>query len=343
MRVLVVEDEITSALILERVVANGGHKVNVASDGLEALNALKQERFDAILTDVMMPGMDGIELIQKVRASIRPVPIIIVTTILASPKSRARALDAGADDYVIKPYDPKEVLNRLESCLSRVQVQRMSQPQIPVVRIEESALPLMKNPPPFVGLFITAGSGGPAAFGEILSGLAFPSRVACFIAQHAPPFIIETLVPVLQEKTEMKVNIAQQGIRAEADNIYLARGDLHLCVKPATIEIDLVRGPLEHGLRSAADPLFRSAAKAFGRYSIAVVLTGMGRDGCFGAIDVSGAGGIVIVQEPSTALNSAMPQNVIDLGIPLEVVSLAQMSVTISNHIDRLSSELAKL
>ena len=116
MKILIAEDDETSALMLQRTLTKGGYDVTVAHDGIEALAAIKQKPFDALVTDWMMPRMDGIELTRQVRAIVN---VIIVITALDSVEARAHALEAGADDYLAKPYQLRKVLEVLENCLAR--------------------------------------------------------------------------------------------------------------------------------------------------------------------------------------------------------------------------------
>ena len=116
MKILIAEDDATSALLLQRTLIKGGYDVTVARDGIEALAAIKQKPFDALITDWMMPCMDGIELTRQVRAIVN---VIIVITALDSVEAKAHALEAGADDYLAKPYQLRKVLEVLENCLAR--------------------------------------------------------------------------------------------------------------------------------------------------------------------------------------------------------------------------------
>lgn len=116
MRVLIAEDDVTSRLLLTRVLENWGHEVTTTKDGAEALQALQAE--DAprlVILDWMMPGMDGVDVCRRVRAreTFQP-PYIILLTALGDTESVVTGLEAGADDYVGKPYDPDELHARLE-------------------------------------------------------------------------------------------------------------------------------------------------------------------------------------------------------------------------------------
>jgi len=116
MRVLIAEDDVTSRLLLKRVLENWGYEVMVTKDGAEAWQALQAEDAPRLaILDWMMPGMDGVDVCRRVRAreTLQP-PYIIMLTAVEDKKGVVTGLDSGADDYVGKPYDPDELHARLE-------------------------------------------------------------------------------------------------------------------------------------------------------------------------------------------------------------------------------------
>jgi two-component system response regulator MprA len=116
MRVLVVEDELLVRESLALALRFEGYEVSVAGDGLDALISVRTERPDAVLLDVMMPRLDGFETCAQLRADGHAVPVLLLTAV-DSAEGRARAVTAGADGYVVKPYDFGDVLSRLRDLL----------------------------------------------------------------------------------------------------------------------------------------------------------------------------------------------------------------------------------
>ena len=114
-RVLVVEDSITSRLLLKHILEGAGYQVDTAVDGLDALSRLRQEEFDAVVSDVEMPRMDGLALTERIRASQKTedMPVILVTS-LQSPEEKERGLRVGADAYVVKgSFDQDNLLKTI--------------------------------------------------------------------------------------------------------------------------------------------------------------------------------------------------------------------------------------
>ena len=116
-RVLVVEDDTRLAKTLERLLAAEGHDVEVTGDGLEALRRARDRAFDLVVLDVMLPGIDGIGVCRKLRAT-GALPILLLTA-LGGTEERVRGLDSGADDYLVKPFAYEELLARVRALLRR--------------------------------------------------------------------------------------------------------------------------------------------------------------------------------------------------------------------------------
>lgn len=137
--VLLVDDEADIRSTLGSFLERSGHRVLLASDGVEALDLIAAHPIDIVVTDVLMPRMDGRELVRRVRAGGTWVPIILLTQVDASYE-RVSALDEGADDYLSKPFDPAELASRIRAVLRRSQ--GVSQPLTTATRLVCGALVL---------------------------------------------------------------------------------------------------------------------------------------------------------------------------------------------------------
>lgn len=333
MRVLVAEDDAVSALFLERLLKREGIDVELARDGLEALAALGRERFDVLLTDWMMPNLDGIELTRRVHTTCRRRPLVVVVTALASDEARAYALAAGADAYLAKPLRPEEVLETLRTGLERL-CQPAPAPD-PGPGDDGGRVPV-----PFVGVALAASAGGPSALAELLAALPARARAAYFAVLHGPDWLLETFARSLEARIPLEVSLVRSpGLPVRPRTVYIAPGDRHLLVSP-DLCVELSEDPPVNFVRPAADPLFRSVARVFGRHGIGVVLTGMGRDGSRGAAAIASAGGTVIAQDPETALARTMPATVVELGVARTVAPLPELASALASEIARLEGEL---
>ena len=116
-RVLVVEDDPPLAATLARVLGAEGYDVEAAGDGNEALRRARERPFDLVVLDVMLPGLDGIAVCRRLRAT-GSIPILMLTA-LSGTEQRVRGLDSGADDYLVKPFAYEELLARVRALLRR--------------------------------------------------------------------------------------------------------------------------------------------------------------------------------------------------------------------------------
>jgi DNA-binding response OmpR family regulator len=116
--VLVVDDDRTVSDVVRRYLEQAGHRVRLAEDGATALAAIAAERPGLVVLDLMMPGIDGIEVCRRVRLELPDLPIIMLTA-LGEEADRVLGLEVGADDYVTKPFSPRELVLRVRSILRR--------------------------------------------------------------------------------------------------------------------------------------------------------------------------------------------------------------------------------
>src|SRR5690349_16978241 len=118
-RVMVVDDDVTVREVVVTYLRAGGYDVGEAADGEAALDDLRDDRADLVVLDLMLPGIDGLEVCRRLRAKGDDVPVIMLTA-LGSETDRVVGLERGADDYVTKPFSPRELVLRVESVLRRV-------------------------------------------------------------------------------------------------------------------------------------------------------------------------------------------------------------------------------
>jgi two-component system OmpR family response regulator len=117
-RILVVEDDQATAVMIEKHLRGNGHDVVCVADGAIALERARHEHFDAITLDRMLPGMDGLALVGRLRESFISVPILMISA-LSDVDERIAGLRAGGDDYMVKPFSAQEMAVRMESLLRR--------------------------------------------------------------------------------------------------------------------------------------------------------------------------------------------------------------------------------
>lgn len=137
-RILIVEDEPGIAMVLEDDLRAEGYEVAVAGDGNSAVKRAREERFDLILLDVMLPGKDGFEVCRELRRGGLQTPIVLLTA-KSQEAEKVMGLELGADDYVTKPYSPRELRARIKARLRQqapVTVYRFGDAEVNIERCE---------------------------------------------------------------------------------------------------------------------------------------------------------------------------------------------------------------
>ncbi len=194
--------------------------------------------------------------------------------------------------------------------------------------------------PPFVGVVIAVSTGGPQTLRKFLSQLTPQFGCTIIIVQHGPAWALQSMAKRLNKEYEFNIELAAHEMKAKINHIYLAPGDTHLVINPRNHRLELNSNPREHALRPAADPLFRSAALAFGKYCVGMVLSGLGHDGTAGIKVISEFGGTILIQDPKSSIARYMPQAAIDSGVKHQVTPLEKMAGTLLKNISNLNKNL---
>jgi len=334
MKVLLAEDDIDYAKLMKLHLGGAGHLIDWVPDGKKALEKLRVHKYDMLITDWLMPELDGIGLIQAVRKEIDPIPPIMMLTSISDAKGKAFALKSGADDFVSKTVTKEDLLTHLDELLARMKQ------ELPVLPPKAPA-PVTSSLPPFVGVVIVASTGGPPVLTSLLSQLPKDFSAGVYIVQHAPEWMLDSFAKQLKNDTGFDIELGKQGVTSMQGKGYLAPGDRHMCVDQKNFSIQVNKDEKVNFVRPAADPLFRSVADAFGKHSVAVILTGLGRDGAAGASEVKNAGGSVIVQDPKTAVAPSMPRTAIELGLVDEILPIDEIAAAIVEKVRVKSAVLS--
>src|SRR5215213_8303800 len=171
---------------------------------------------------------------------------------------------------------------------------------------------------------IGASAGGIQALTALVAGLPRDFPASILVVVHIPPYAISRLPEILSRSGPLPAAHAQQDEVIEPGRIYIAPPDRHLLVRTGRLELS--RGPRENHARPAIDPLFRSAARAYGPRVIGIVLSGALYDGSMDLLAVKTRGGVAIVQDPADAAFESMPQNALRTVEPDVVVPVADMA-----------------
>jgi two-component system chemotaxis response regulator CheB len=330
-RVLVVEDSLTVRRRLVDVLAGDPALtiVGEAADGKQAIDLCLRLRPDVVTMDMMLPVMSGLSATEYIMAHC-PTPILVVSSSLNRGElfKTYDALAAGAVEVLDKPTG-EEADGAWEAhflatvkLVSRIQVITHPRGRLGAMgqaragRGAPSTSPVAA-PRTAAGaelVAIGASTGGPGAILEVVRGLRQPFPLPILFVLHiGEPFAV-AFADWLDSQTEMRVAYARDGDRLAAGTgrITMAPPDRHLVLEGDRLR--LTHDPLRHSCRPSVDTLFESVAQSAGPAAIGVLLTGMGRDGASGLLDIRRAGGHTIAQDEPSSVVYGMPREAMLLG-----------------------------
>jgi two-component system chemotaxis response regulator CheB len=343
-KVLIVDDSRLFRSAVEEALRSATDVAVVGSvfNGEKALEAIATAPPDIVTLDVEMPGMNGLEVLKQIqtfndsRPTFAPVKVIMVSAFTRrGAQVTISALEQGAFDFVTKPSGPSadaniltlraELLDRIRACAgSRSRVGTTPIARAPVLPIK-SPIPSRR---PARAIVIGASTGGPRALSTLLPALCSLVEMPILIVQHMPPDFTRSLAESLARQTGANVIEASDGLELQNRTVYIAPGGKHLLVRgPSALpRTGITDQPPENGCRPSADPLFRAAAAIFGSDVLALILTGMGRDGTIGLGAIKRAGGYVIAQDEASSVVWGMPGSAVQAGVVDEVLPLEQIA-----------------
>jgi len=331
MRVLVVEDSPLMCKILTNRLNCDPQilVVGVANNGKEAVDLVPRLKPDIITMDMDMPVMDGLEATKQIMAYY-PTPILIVSSSVfrVGMEKVFKAISHGALDVIDKSEleivgDKKsgEALIAKIKYLTGVRV--MDQPPTKW-RTERSVVdlkaPRKKTSDKIVGM--VASTGGPQALLKILKRLPEDFPCGIVIVQHITSGFLSGLVDWLTKECKIKIKIAEDSEEIRSGVAYLAPDNFQMRVEEGG-KIRLSNEPPNNGHRPSGDVLLESVARTYGKRSVGVILTGMGRDGAMGMKAIKQYQGKTIAQDEKSCVvfgmpNAAIEMNVIDEVLPVE-------------------------
>ncbi|MBF0282195.1 MAG: chemotaxis-specific protein-glutamate methyltransferase CheB [Zetaproteobacteria bacterium] len=359
-KVLIVDDSIAFRVFLRKCLAleSDIEVVGRARDGIDALEQIKDAKPDAVTLDMNMPRMDGMETLKEIRRLYPKIVVVMVASETEDDASRTvKALQEGAFDFILKPT--ASVTNPLENLrvelTTRLREAFRGRPDgitsgsivgrkdgrnttasgavQPRVKLPVADVHYSFRTPPAVFrpsiLAIGSSTGGPAALGILVSSFTKPFNIPVVIVQHMPPLFVHSLAKSLSAKMVMPCTVPVDGEVLENGHVYIAPGGVHTDILINDVGKFCVRlheSPPVHFCRPAVDVMFKSLVHLAPKVkTLAVVLTGMGRDGADGAADLADHGGFVIAQDEASSVVWGMPGATVKGGAAHEMYPLDQI------------------
>jgi two-component system chemotaxis response regulator CheB len=323
-RVLIVDDSAFMRMVLKDIIDQQPDMkvVGFAKDGVEAIDKIITLKPDVVTLDIEMPKKNGLEVLSEIMQK-SPTRIIMVSSLTSNDADiTIECLEKGAFDFIQKPAGSTswtfrdvqdELLNKIRESM-KVSLDKLTTVQHIPRRKSRKRLDFN-----IVGqkiVLIASSTGGPRSLDVIIPQLPENLNAPVIIIQHMPPGFTKSLADRLDKISNLRVKEAEDGEILQKNIVYVAPGDYHLGLKGNDFKVRLFLDKSEkiNNVRPAADFTFDLAAEIYKENSIAVILTGMGRDGSKGAFKIKHYGGKVISEAKETCVVYGMPKVVAEEG-----------------------------
>lgn len=339
-KVLVVDDSALIRSVMKEIIDRENDMVCVgaAPDPMVARELIKSLNPDVLTLDVEMPKMDGLDFLERLMR-LRPMPVVMVSTLTERGSDITfRALALGAVDFISKPKIDiargmeeyaAEITDKIRAA-AQARVHKRS--HVPDSQERLSADAIL---PSVAGRFsstekliiIGASTGGTEAIKEVL--MKFPADVpGILVTQHMPENFTKSFADRLNGLCKISVKEAEHNERILPGHAYIAPGHSHLLLKRsgANYMTELNQGSPVNRHRPSVDVLFRSAANVAGANALGIILTGMGKDGAQGLLEMKQVGSHTIAQDEESCVVFGMPKEAIAVGGACEIISLQNIA-----------------
>jgi two-component system chemotaxis response regulator CheB len=341
-KVLIVDDSALIRSVMSEIVNSQPDMevVGTAPDPLVARDLIKRTNPDVLTLDVEMPKMDGLDFLEKLMR-LRPMPVLMVSSLTErGSEITMRALELGAVDFVTKPKMSIQAGMREYTELISDKIRATARARVKARTLQAAPaggpLPQLRSPLTSSEklIIIGASTGGTEAIREFL--MQMPSDCpGILIAQHMPEGFTTSFARRLDSLCKITVSEAQGNERVLPGHAYIAPGHSHLLLtrSGANYMTKIEQSEPVNRHRPSVDVLFRSAAQAAGKNAVGVILTGMGKDGAQGMLEMKAAGAYNFAQDEASCVVFGMPREAIAVGATHEVAALNALPGLVLGHL----------
>jgi two-component system, chemotaxis family, protein-glutamate methylesterase/glutaminase len=337
-QVLIVDDSAFMRNTIGKIVESspGLAIAGKAMNGVFALKKIQKTHPDIILLDLEMPEMNGIEFLKERRRRGIEIPVVILSSLAEKgAKITMEALSLGAMDFIQKP-----------SGSISVDMTTVAHQLVQMLRAYGGGLrtPVVKKPKSVIGerreitnridiVAIGISTGGPNALRQLLGEIRKDFPVPILVVQHMPAGFTREFAGSLDKLCPLNVKEAEEGDVLKPGRVFIAPGGYHMTVagRRLATTIKLSQDEAVNGHRPSVDVMLHSLGPVFGNRVLAVIMTGMGRDGANGTGEIYSSGGITIAQDSESSVVYGMPKVVFENGVVDSVVALPNMAKTINS------------
>lgn len=314
--------------------------VGVAPDPIIGRDKIVQLRPDVITLDIEMPRMDGLQFLEKLMKHY-PMPVVVVSSLAKAGGDVAlRAIELGAVEVMAKPGSAYSVgdmsvqlVQKIKAAAAVRTFKKVSFSADTNNASNNTSALQVKTTNKIVA--IGASTGGTEALKEVL--VKFPANApATVIVQHMPQNFTKAFADRLNGLCKVEVKEAVDGEYLATGKVLIAPGNFHMELVRSGVNyfVKLNDGPMVHHQRPAVDILFDSVAKVVGKNAVGALLTGMGKDGAAGLLNMKNSGANTVVQDEKTCIVFGMPKEAIQMGAATVIRPLDKITDTIIDFVN---------
>lgn len=343
-KVLIIDDSAMIRKVFEKELSKDPEieVVGTAPDPFVGRDKIVYLKPDVITLDIEMPRMDGLTFLEKLMKHY-PMPVVVVSSLAKRGGDVAvKAMELGAVEVLSKPGSAYSVGDMSEQLIEKVKaaskVTQFRQPHIsPVSSISENKTAIASINVKTTNKIIAIGAstGGTEAIKEVITKLPSNSPPVV-IVQHMPQNFTKSFADRMNQLCQVEVKEAVDGEYLATGKVLIAPGNQHMEIRRSGINyyVTLFDGPMMFHQRPAVEILFNSVAKYAGQNAVGAILTGMGKDGAQGLLNMRNAGANTIAQDERSCIVFGMPKEAIDIGAAQVIRPLNQITQTILDFCD---------
>jgi two-component system chemotaxis response regulator CheB len=357
-RAVVVDDSAFMRKSLSIMLESDGdiEVVGTARDGLDGLNMIKAQRPDVVTLDIEMPRMDGLTALKRIMTEC-PTSVLMVSSITTEgAEATLKALELGAVDFIPKElsYVSVNIVKIKEDLIRKVkEIVRHKSVQMRLRRIQNfsttesttaGSRPALSHSMPlkylprtgYRAIALGVSTGGPMSLQKVIPELSKGINCPMFIVQHMPPKFTKSLADRLNSMSNLEVKEAEHNEVVKNGTVYLAPGGFHMTARRAStgsVVIDISETPTETLHRPSVDVMMNSVIKIYGKSTLGIIMTGMGKDGFEAIKELKSLGGYAVAQDEQSCIVYGMPKAVVDAGFADVVAPLDKIADVVNKAV----------
>lgn len=348
-KVIIIDDSLLVRNIIGDIIAKEPDIDVIATGktGVDCVELAKKLSPDLIVLDIEMPILDGLSALDELKRLRLQIPVIMLSVLTQhGADATFKALEKGAIDFIPKPSAQMKMdtadLGKILVSRVRGYFEGLESSEIQKNKLDKASLSEKQENKGFQkndrieAICIGTSTGGPKALHSILTRFPKDFSLPIFVVQHMPPGFTKAFADRVNSLSMIRVKEAEDGEKAEPGCVYIAPGDyqMRIAMKNGMKTILLDQSPQVNGHRPSIEVLFDSAREAYGsRRLIAVIMTGMGRDGSVAIKKIHDEHGFTIAQDEKSSVIFGMNRQAIELGGIDKILPLEEITENIMNTV----------